>query len=120
VKYHDATYGQRIAGVYDAVYASHEERAIDCLGELAGSGRVLELGIGTGRMALPLAARGVAVVGIDASEATIEKLSTKPGGADIRVVKGSFAKFPSELNGEYFDLIFVVFNTFFALLTQEE
>ena len=105
MKYHDATSGQRIAEVHDAFYASHKERAIDWLAELAADGRVLELGIGTGRMALPLAARGVAVVGIDASEAMIQKIRTWRGGAGIRVRKDSFATFPLAPNGEYFDLI---------------
>ncbi len=118
--YDDATYGERIAGVYDEFYTGAEEDAVDLLCELAADGRVLELGIGTGRIALPLAERGLEVVGIDASEAMIDKLRAKPCGGEIHVVQGSFAEIPSELDGECFDLAFVVFNTFFALLTQEE
>jgi SAM-dependent methyltransferase len=118
--YDDASYGERIATVYDSFYPGHEEGAIDLLFELAAGGRVLELGIGTGRMALPLAERGLEVLGIDASPAMTERLRAKPGGDRIRVVQGSFAEMPAALDGERFDLIFVVFNTFFALLTQEE
>lgn len=118
--YQDATYGERIAAVYDNFYSGWEEESIDLLRELASGGRVLELGVGTGRIALPLAERGLEVVGIDASQAMIEKLRAKPGGDEIRVVQGSFAEMPAELDRERFDLIFVVFNTFFALLTQEE
>ena len=78
--YEDATYGERIAAVYDDFYAGCEEEAIDLLCELASGGRVLELGIGTGRIALPLAERGLEVMGIDASAAMLEKLRAKPGG----------------------------------------
>ncbi len=118
--YTDATYGERISEIYDELYVECEEGMVDCLCELAAEGRVLELGIGTGRVALPLADRGLDVTGIDASKAMIDKLRSKPGGDDIGVIKGSFADFPPGLAGEKFDLIFVVFNTFFALLTQEE
>jgi 16S rRNA A1518/A1519 N6-dimethyltransferase RsmA/KsgA/DIM1 with predicted DNA glycosylase/AP lyase activity len=65
---------------------------VDLLAELAGSGPALELGIGTGRVALPLAARGIPVSGIDASEKMVEKLREKPGGSDIPVVIGDFSK----------------------------
>jgi SAM-dependent methyltransferase len=77
----------------------------------------LELGIGTGRVALPLAARGVEVHGIDASESMVAKLRAKPGGADLPVTIGDFADVP--VDGD-FDLVYVVFNTFFAVLTQDE
>lgn len=115
--YDDLTYGERIAAVYDDLYVGCEEDAIDLLEELAAGGPVLELGIGTGRVALPLAERGLRVAGIDASPAMIEKLQAKPGGDEIPIATGSFAEIPME--GQ-FGLIFVVFNTFFALLTQEE
>jgi SAM-dependent methyltransferase len=118
--YDDATYGERIAAVYDAFYSDYEEDAIDLLDELADGGRVLELGIGTGRIALPLAERGLDVTGIDASQAMTDKLRAKPGGDQVRVVQGSFEEIPADLADERFDLVFVVFNTFFALLTQEE
>ena len=76
----------------------------------------MELGIGTDRIALPLAARGVEVHGIDASEAMLNKLLQKPGGAATPVTLGDFVEMEAE--GK-FSLIYVVFNTFFAPLTQE-
>lgn len=115
-RYDDVTYGERIAEVYDALFPEHDEDAVALLAELAAGGRILELGIGTGRMALPLAARGLDVAGVDTSPAMVEKLRAKPGGDEIEVVMGSFADVPIEGS---FDLIFVVFNTFFGLLTQE-
>ena len=90
---------------------------VDVLANLAGCGRrALELGIGTGRIALPLAARGVEVHGIDASAAMVEKMGRKPGGDRIPVTLCDFADV--EVDGRY-SLIYVVFNTFFALLSQE-
>jgi SAM-dependent methyltransferase len=114
--YKPETYGEHVADAYDGWYAEYDEAMIDALAELARGGRALELGIGTGRVALPLAARGVEVHGIDASPAMVERLRAKPGGAQLAVTFGDFADVPAD--GE-FDLVFVVFNTFFALLTQE-
>jgi SAM-dependent methyltransferase len=113
------TYGERIAEVYDAFYdtAFDKEAAVDTLAELAGAGPVLELAIGTGRLALPLADRGLDVHGIDASEAMVAKLREKPGGDRIPVTMGDFADVAADGR---FGLIFVAFNTFFALLTQED
>jgi len=113
----DRTYNEACAEVYDQWFGSCEEAAIDLLAELAGSGRVLELGIGSGLIALPLAARGVDLHGIDISPAMVARLRAKPGGDAIPVTMGSFADVAVE--GE-FSLIFVAFNTFFALQTQEE
>ncbi len=112
-----SAYGERIADIYDDWYESYDARAIDVLAELAGDGPALELGIGTGRIALPLQERGVMVRGIDASEKMIAQLQAKPGGYRIPVTLGNFADAP--VDGRY-PLIYVVFNTFFALLTQEE
>jgi len=92
------------------------EAAVAFLAELAGSGSVLELAIGTGRIALPLAERGIDVRGIDASEAMVARLRAKPGGDRIRVTIGDFADVAVE--GRY-TLVYVVFNTLFALQTQE-
>lgn len=116
-KYNDETYGERIAGVYDELYSAFDPAMIATLHELAGGGRALELGIGTGRVALPLRASGVTVCGIDASPAMVARLRAKPGGAEVPVRMGSFAStaFP-----EKFELVYIVFNTFFALLTQDE
>lgn len=116
-EYLASTYGDRIAGAYDSLHARHDAAAIDLLAELAGAGPALELGIGTGRMALPLAARGIAVHGIDASEAMVARLRAKPGGADMPVTIRDFREFQLD---ERFALIYVPFNTFFALQSQDE
>ncbi len=116
-EYKEETYGERIAGIYDDLYADYDEAAITLLKELAGGGRALELGIGTGRIALPLLAQGVEVHGIDASPAMVARLRSKPGGEWIPVTMGSFGELPVEGR---FSLIYVLFNTFYALLTQEE
>jgi len=108
------TYGERIAEVYDQLYLDAKPEQVELLAELAGAGPVLELGIGTGRLALPLAAR-VPVHGIDASSAMVDRLRAKSGGAQVPVSIGDFTDF--EL-GERFSLVFVAFNTLFALLTQ--
>jgi SAM-dependent methyltransferase len=90
---------------------------VEILAELARGGPALELAIGTGRIALPLASRGIEVHGIDASEQMVAKLREKPGGGAIPVTMGDFADMA--VDGEY-RLIYVVFNTFFALLTQDD
>lgn len=115
--YTPETYGERIAGVYDDLYQDYDGRAITVLAELAGSGPALELGIGTGRIALPLQDTGVDVHGVDASPSMIERMRAKPGGEFIPVTMGSFANQPQE--GQ-FSLVYVMFNTFFALLTQDD
>lgn len=94
-----------------------EAAAVAFLEQLAGPGPALELGIGTGRIALPLAARGIRVDGIDLSPAMVDQLRTKPGGDQLSVTIGDFADVP--VPGTY-RLIFVVFNTMFNLLTQED
>lgn len=115
--YGPETYGDRIADVYDGLYSGLDtEGAVETLTELAGSGPVLELAIGTGRLALPLAERGLEVSGIDASEEMVKKLREKPGGDRITVTMGDFADV--DVEGQ-FSLIYVAFNTLFALLTQE-
>lgn len=118
-EYRPETYGDRIAPVYDEMYGGMfpVEPVVERLAELARGGPALELGIGTGRIALPLAARGVPVHGIDASEAMVERLREKAGGNAIPVTMGDFAD--AAVEGQ-FSLIYVVFNTFFALLTQDE
>ncbi len=114
-----AAYGDRMADVYDEWFGTPEDAddAATFLASLAGEGPALELGIGTGRVALPLARRGVEVHGIDASEAMVEKLKAKPGGMGVPVTIGNFGDFAVDAR---FSLVYVVFNTFFALLTQEE
>lgn len=119
------TYGASFADVYDDWYGDlpGTEAAVDRLVALAlagPAGDVLELGIGTGRLALPLAARlaphGRAVHGVDASAAMVERLRTKPGGEAVRVTVGDMAA--AEPPGP-FALVFVALNTFFNLDTEE-
>jgi SAM-dependent methyltransferase len=117
--YDQSTYGERIADVYDrwAGVPADTEQTVAFLAARAGGGPVLELGVGTGRVALPLAARGLDVHGIDASPAMVARLRAKPGGAALPVHQGDFADVG--VRGRY-ALVFVVFNTFFALLTQDD
>ncbi|HSJ52655.1 MAG TPA: class I SAM-dependent methyltransferase, partial [Anaerolineae bacterium] len=97
--------------------AEADPAAIAALNRLARGGRALELGIGTGRFALPLQEAGVEVHGIDASPAMVARLRAKPGGGSIPVTLGNFADVAVE---GHFSLIYIPFNTFFSLLTQEE
>ena len=94
-----------------------EMAAVAFLEQLAGSGSALELGIGTGRIALPLAAHGICVDGIDLSQAMVDQLRTKPGGDQLSVTIGDFADVPVS---DAYRLIYVVFNSLFNLLTQED
>jgi SAM-dependent methyltransferase len=117
--YEAETYGERIAARYDKLYADLDPTdAVETLVGLAeGRSPVLELAIGTGRIALPLAERGLEVHGVDASEAMVARLRSKPGGDAIPVTMGNFAEVPVE--GRY-GVVFVAFNTFFGLTTQDE
>ncbi|TDB85809.1 class I SAM-dependent methyltransferase [Actinomadura sp. KC216] len=122
-----ADYGDRLADVYDdwVVRLQDEgdaELAAKFLGELARRGRgegepLLELGIGSGRVALPLAANGLQVTGIEASQKMIDLLKARPGGDRITVVAGDMADV--DVPGTY-EVVFVVFNTFLLLPSQEE
>jgi Methyltransferase domain len=121
-EYGPETYGDRIADVYDELYgevpfSGDPSATVTFLRSVAGTGPVLELGIGTGRIALPLHAAGVEVHGIDASEKMVERLRAKPGGAEISVTIGDFARFTLRSR---FGLVYVVFNTFFGLLSQDD
>ena len=91
--------------------------AVELLAELAGDGRALEFAIGTGRIALPLAARGIDVCGIDFSQAMVEQLRQKPGGQDLQVKIGDMAS--TRVEGR-FRLVYLVFNTIGNLTTQDE
>jgi SAM-dependent methyltransferase len=93
------------------------EETVDFLVDLAGDGPVLELGVGTGRIALPLASRGLRVHGIDLSEAMVERLRAKPGGDGVEITIGDFA---TTRVGAGFSLAYVVFNTIMNLTTQDE
>lgn len=111
------TFGEGTAARDVTALRGDEAPAVACLEQLAGGGPALELGIGTGRIALPLAARGIRVDGIDISPAMVAQLRARPGGAQIPVTMGDFAGVP--VSGVY-RLIYVVFNSFFNLLTQED
>lgn len=112
-----SSYGEKISKKYDDWYPSYDEKMIDRLEEMAGKGRVFELGIGTGRVAIPLIERGIDIAGLDSSPAMLEKLKEKKGGEKIPVQIGSFSSFKTEEN---YDLVFIVFNSLFALQSQEE
>ena len=115
-------FGERVAERYDESSADMfdpalVDPAVDFLADLAGGGSALELGIGTGRIALPLAQRGVRVRGIDLSEAMVARLREKPGGEEIGVTIGDFAT--TKVEGR-FSLAYLVFNTINNLTTQDE
>ena len=115
-------FGERVAARYDEssaemFEATAVEPVVDFLAELAGDGAALELGIGTGRIALPLSERGVRVQGIDLSEAMVARLRAKPGGREIGVTIGDFAT--TRVEGT-FSLAYLVFNTIMNVTTQDE
>ncbi|HVE46314.1 MAG TPA: class I SAM-dependent methyltransferase [Acidimicrobiales bacterium] len=114
-----AAYGASgIADEYDELYAGQwdTEGAVDCIAELAAGGRVLEFGIGTGRLALPLAERGLEVHGVDGSPDMVTRLRAKHGGRQVPVVIGDFA---SVRAGSDFALVVLAANTIFALPDQD-
>lgn len=113
------TYGERIADVFDQSFVPTDEHsAAGFLRSVAGDGPALELGIGTGRVALPLRRLGVEVHGIEASPRMIERLRAKRGGARIPVAVGDLVDVDAP--AERYPLVYVVFNTIFAPLTQAE
>jgi SAM-dependent methyltransferase len=114
-------FDERIAAGYDAATDRFDpavlDPAVDFLAGLAGDGAALELGIGTGRIALPLSQRGVPVHGIDLSPAMVERLRAKVGAGDIGVTIGDFAT--TRVDGT-FRLAYLVYNTITNLTTQDE
>ena len=117
-RYDPTAYGASIAEEYDDLWEGlvDTDTAVACLAALAGDGPVLELGVGTGRLALPLVARGLSVHGVDASEDMLEQLRAKPGGEALPVTVGDFADV--EVPGP-FSLVVLALNTIFALPTQD-
>jgi SAM-dependent methyltransferase len=111
------SFDRATAAAYDDELRGDEDAAVGFLASRAGGGPALELAIGTGRIALPLAARGVRVDGIDLSQAMVDRLRSKPGGDELTVTIGDFADVG--VPGEY-PLMYVVFNTLFNLLTQDD
>ena len=114
-------FGERAAAFYDERSAAMSAPevvgpVVQTLADLAGDGGALEFGIGTGRIALPLAERGVRVAGIDNSEAMLARLRAKSGAEDIEVAVGDFAS--TRVDGE-FSVVYLVFNTISNLVTQD-
>jgi SAM-dependent methyltransferase len=116
----DPDYGAAFADVYDDWYGhvSDLDGTVARVAELAGAGLVLELGVGTGRIALALAARGIDVVGIDSSPAMLEVLAAKPGADRVRVVPGDMAECATLVDGPV-AVVLVAFNTLFNLTTED-
>jgi SAM-dependent methyltransferase len=113
-------FGERVAAAYDESTAdlfvpTAVDPVVDFLADLAGHGAALELGVGTGRIAVPLAQRGIRVHGIDLSEAMVARLRAKPGAEQIDVTIGDFAT--TTVEGR-FSVAYLVFNTIMNLTTQ--
>jgi SAM-dependent methyltransferase len=125
--YGPATYGEGFADVYDEWYGGLEglDDAVAALTRLAGGGRVLELGVGSGRLAIPLAAGDAEVWGVDASPAMLARLASRPGGDRVRAVVGDMADPVAALAAagaapdDGFAVVALAFNTFFLLPTAE-
>jgi len=116
--YNDSSYGDSFADVYDEWYHGISDVAstVQTLADLAGGGRVLELGVGTGRLAIPLAATGLKVHGLDTSDLMLQKMAAKEGGGNVHAHLGDMV---DDMPGGPFTLVFVAYNTFFNLLTHE-
>lgn len=117
-KYDATSYGALLADEYDAIYGDifDTEAAVDRLAHLAGNGRVLEFGVGTGRIALPLAERGLDVWGVDGSAEMLRHLRAKENGQKVTTLCGDFATATAE--GK-FDLVVLLVNTIYALGSQD-
>jgi SAM-dependent methyltransferase len=116
---YDRRYGERWASIYDGLFATLPEldETVGFLHRKAGGKPALELGVGTGRVAIPLAEAGVEVHGIDVSPEMVDRMKAKPGGDRIPVSFGNFADV--DVKGS-FGVVYVVFNTLFSLTSQEE
>ena len=113
--YGPETYGESFADVYDDWYAgvSDVDSTVAGIVALANGGPVLELGVGTGRIAVPIAATGVEVVGIDASPSMLAQLAVKPGSDGVRAIEADMAALP--VDDDHFAIAFAAFNTWFNL-----
>jgi SAM-dependent methyltransferase len=112
-----AKYGDSSASFYDQLYPTIEAGVLTTLKRLAGEGPVLDLGIGTGRVGIPLSQSGIELHGIEASPAMIAALRKHTGGTDIHVIQGDFATTP--LGGPY-QLVYSLVSTFLLLPTLEQ
>lgn len=118
--YGPETFGEFNAAEYDMRHdPGNTAEAVACLAELAAGNRVLELAIGTGRVALPLAACGLTVDGIEASQLMVDQMRAKPGGSDIAVTIGDM-KDADAPSSEPYGLVTLVFNTLFNLTHRED
>jgi hypothetical protein len=113
---------EQVAAAYDAASPRMFDDdvvlpAVQFLSELAGDGRALEFAIGTGRIGLPLCARGVDVVGIELSQPMVDQMMKKPGADQVPVTIGDMAT--TSVDGS-FSLVYLVFNTITNLLTQDQ
>lgn len=108
-------FGEQWAADYDAVTVRDPDAEVEFLASLVTSGRVLELAIGTGRVALPLSRRGLAVEGVEASVSMVEQMRRKAGGELLPVTIGDMADVPVE--GPY-SMVYLIFNTLYNLTTQ--
>ncbi len=118
--YDSSTYGERFAEVYDDWYGELTDTDA-CVAEvvrLAADGAVLELGVGTGRLAIPLASAGLSVTGVDSSPAMLAALAAKPGGAAVTARQGDMADPP--VGDERFAVVLVAYNTLFNLVADGE
>ncbi len=111
------SFGPDVASHYDDEPRGDEQAAVDFLADLAGDGTALELAIGTGRIALPLAHKGVPVDGIELSRAMVDRLRAKPGGEALHVTLGDMSTVGT---GKTYRVVYLVFNTVFNLLTQDD
>lgn len=112
-----ASFGPDVAARYDAHLRGDEDAAVAFLAGLAQGRRALEFAIGTGRIALPLAATGLAVDGVELSPDMIAQLRSRPGAEQIGVVQGDMS---TATTGQRYGLVYLVFNTIFNLLTADD
>lgn len=117
--YDPSAYGRAVAEEYDSLYRTVPGTAetISALADMSAGGPILEMGIGTGRLALPLAERGIEVAGIEGSEEMVEQLRAKPGGDEIPVVVGDFAE--ARVPGE-FAVVVLALHTIFGLPSADQ
>jgi SAM-dependent methyltransferase len=112
-----SSFGPQVAATYDDSIRGDEEAAVKFLADLAQGRHALEFAIGTGRIALPLAATGIQVDGIEISAPMVERLRAKPGGDQINVTVGDMSR---AATGQHYGLVYLVFNTLFNLLTADD